>query len=56
MKKQFNKIELPQSLNQIFPIKVRFEGSVLNIGRQSVTVDELNLEIKQAKSIINKIS
>ena len=27
MKKQFNKIELPQSLNQIFPIKVRFENS-----------------------------
>ena len=27
MKKQFNKIELPQLLNQIFPIKVRFEGS-----------------------------
>lgn len=27
MKKQFNKIELPQSLNKIFPIKVRFEDS-----------------------------
>lgn len=27
MKKQFNKIELPQTLNQIFPIKVRFEDS-----------------------------
>lgn len=27
MKKQFNKIEFPQSLNQIFPIKVRFENS-----------------------------
>ena len=33
-----------------------FKDSVLNIDRQSVTVDELNLEIKQAKSIINKIS
>ena len=33
-----------------------FKDSVLNIGRQSVTVDELNLEIKQAKSIIDKIS
>lgn len=27
MKKQFNKIVLPQELNNIFPIKVRFEGS-----------------------------
>lgn len=33
-----------------------FKNSILNIERQSVTVDELNLEIKQAKSIINKIS
>lgn len=33
-----------------------FKDNILNIGRQSVTVDELSLEIKQAKSIINKIS
>ena len=33
-----------------------FKNSIFNIGKQSATVDELNLEIKHAKSIINKIS